>query len=87
LDLGIVNNTLEREVFFKGYGAQDKCRSHDWKGPRKKKNFFSSSSLVPLTSFPPPVNMAQVNKFYTFLIMCTGMAAGSTIVNKVFNTK
>jgi hypothetical protein len=55
--------------------------------PEKKKKTSSSSSLVPLTSFPPPVNMAQVNKFYTFLIMCTGMAAGSTIVNKVFNKK
>lgn len=27
--------------------------------------------------------MAQPNKFYTFLIMCTGMAAGSTAVNRV----
>lgn len=27
--------------------------------------------------------MAKANKFYTFLIMCTGMAVGSTAVNKV----
>lgn len=31
--------------------------------------------------------MAKANKFYTFLIMCTGMAAGSTAVNKVNSLK
>lgn len=27
--------------------------------------------------------MAQTNSFYAFLLMCTGMAAGSTVVNRV----
>lgn len=27
--------------------------------------------------------MAQVNKFYLFLTLCSGMAVGSTVVNRV----